>query len=223
MPDKPSCDCCVNTFSTKEAEADLKRYRRHGAEGVTRALVEAIKAEGVQGRSLLDVGGGIGAIQLELLAAGLARSESVDATEDYVSVARDEAVRIGYGDRSSHRCGTLTELAADVAAADIVTLDKVVCCDPDLHALLAAVASKANRMVGLIYPRVTWWNRLAARALAAWGRVTRDPTRWHFHPDAQIDGLLRNAGFERRDVDRTLIWQVVLFVRRAAAPSKEPA
>ena len=216
QPCGPGCGC-VNTFSTKEAEADLRRFREHGVEGATRSLVEAIKAEGIVGANLLDVGGGIGAIQLELLAAGLARSASVDATEAYVSVARAEAERRGYGDRAVHRFGTLAELAPEMEPADIVTLDKVVCCDPNLPELLDAVTAKARRMVGLIYPRVTWWNRIASKLLATWGTVTRDPMRWHLHPDAQVDRPLRAAGYERREIDRTLIWQVVLYVRPEGA------
>jgi hypothetical protein len=76
-------------------------------------------------------------------------------------------------------------------------------------------------MVGLVYPRETWWNRIAARLLAAWGWVSRDPTRWYLHPTSQIDAILRAAGFERRDVDRSFIWQVVLYVK--AAPAVTPA
>jgi precorrin-6B methylase 2 len=208
---------CVNTFSSKEAEADLKRYREHGAEGVTKALVEAIKAQGIEGATLLDIGGGIGAIQLEMLAAGLGRSDSVDATDAYVAVARAEAERRGYADRATHRSGTLADVATDIPQADIVTLDKVVCCDPNLDQLLDAVASKAHRMVGLIYPRVTWWNRVASRLIAAWCWITRDPTRWYLHPEAEVDGRLRAAGFTGRDVDRTFIWEVALYVRSPEA------
>lgn len=207
--------CCVNTFSAEEAESDLRRYRRRGVEGATKALVDAIRAEGVAGASLLDVGGGIGTIQLELLASGIARAESVDATEAYVEVARSEAERRGFGDRTTHRFGTLLELGDTVAPVDIVTLDKVVCCDPNLAELLGAVAVRARRMVGLIYPRVTWWNRLAARVFSVWGRLTRDRTRWHLHPERQVDALLREAGFERREVARTFIWRVDLYVRTA--------
>jgi hypothetical protein len=215
-PCDPGCRCgAVNTFSTKEAEADLKRYRRHGAEGATRALVEAIKAEGIEGATLLDVGGGVGVIQLELLAAGLARSESVDATEAYVEVARREAERRGCADRAVHRLGTLADLDAEVAPADVVTLDKVICCDPDVAQLLDDVARKARRMVGVVYPRVSWWNRIASVLLAAWGTVTRDPLRWHLHPEAQVAAPLTRAGFERHDIDRTLIWQVALYVKPA--------
>lgn len=207
-------DCCsVNTFSRREAEADLRRYRASGIDGATKALVEAIKAQGIAGASLLDVGGGIGAIQLELLDAGLASARSVDATEAYVEVARAEAARRGYADRTEHLLGTLGELGDAVPPADIVTLDKVVCCDPDVAALLSAVGEHARRVVGLVYPRVTWWNRLAARIFSAWSRITRDRTRWHLHPTAQVDGLLRDAGFIRHDVTTTFVWQVALYVR----------
>ena len=72
-------------------------------------------------------------------------------------------------------------------------------------------------MVGLVYPRDRWWNRIAARVLAAFGWITRDPTRWYLHGTPAIDAILRNAGFERRDVDKSLIWQVVLYVRASKA------
>src|SRR6185312_5448160 len=100
MPDSPPCDCgCANVFSSKEAAGDLKRYLREGPASSTKALIEARVAEGAEGATLLDIGAGIGAIQLGLLAAGLARAESVDATEAYVATAREEAKRRGYGDR----------------------------------------------------------------------------------------------------------------------------
>jgi magnesium-protoporphyrin O-methyltransferase len=214
VPDQPRCDCCsVNTFSRREAEDDLRRYRRSGVDGATKALIDAIAAEGIQGASLLDVGGGIGAIQLELLAAGLGSAQSVDATEAYVEVARQEAARRGYADRTRHLLGTLADAGEAAEPADVVTLDKVICCDPDAAGLLAQVARRARRMVGLVYPRVTWWNRLAARIYVVWGRVTRDPTRWYLHDTARVDGLLRDAGFLRRTVAETFIWQVALYVR----------
>jgi magnesium-protoporphyrin O-methyltransferase len=215
MPDE-SCRCgCVNTFSTRDAEDDLKRYRDKGPDGTTRALIDAIRAEGIEGASLLDIGGGIGAIQLELLAAGLGRSWSVDASEAYVSVARDEAARRGYGDRASHIYGTLADVQAEVVAADVVTLDRVVCCSSDLPGLLGTAVDRARRMVGLVYPRPTWWNRLTALVLNVFAWLTRDSTRWHLHPEAEIRGILRRAGFERRDIDRTFMWQVALYVRPA--------
>jgi len=224
MASPPPCDCgCANVFSSREAENDLKRYRDKGPESSTRALIDALVAEGVEGGSLLDIGAGIGAIQLELLAAGLAHAESVDATQAYVEVARAEAERRGFGDRVTGRVGDFVALSNDVAPADIVTLDKVVCCYPDMPALLGRAADRARRSVGLVYPRETWWNRLASRLFAAWGWVTRDATRWHIHPVADIDALLRRAGFERHDVRRELIWQIAIYRRRNATSETAPA
>jgi hypothetical protein len=215
MTDRPPCDCgCANVFSSKEAEGDLKRYRKNGPESSTQALIDALIAEGVDGATLLDIGAGIGAIQLGLLAAGAARSASVDATEAYVEAAREEAVRRGFGDRAAGRVGDFVALAPELAPADIVTLDKVVCCYRDMPALLGRAAERATRLIGLVYPREIWWNRLASRVIAAWGWLTRDPTRWILHRHADIDAVLARAGFERHDVRRELLWQVSIYRRR---------
>ena len=218
MPERTPCDCgCPNVFSSKEAENDLKRFRKKGPDSSTKALIEAILVDGVEGQSLLDIGAGIGAIQLSLLEAGLAHAESVDATQAYVETARDEAIRRGFGDRVSGRVADFNSVAADIGPADVVTLDKVVCCSPDMPALLGRAAERARRVVGLVYPRETWWNRVAARGLSVWGWITRDPTRWYLHRPADIDGMLRSAGFRGRKIERSLIWQVALYVREAGS------
>ena len=222
MTDRPPCDCgCTNVFSTKEARDDLKRYLREGPSKATKALIDAIVAEGIEGETLLDIGSGIGAIQLELLARGLAAARSVDATEAYVSTAQQEADRRGFGDRVQGRVGDFVTIASEVDSADVVTLDKVVCCYADMPALLGRAAERARRMVGLVYPRETWWNRLAARMLELWGRLTRDPTRWRLHRTVDIDRVLADAGFDRHDIARDLIWHIVLYrrdVTKAIAP-----
>jgi hypothetical protein len=215
MPDEKPCGCgCVNTFSSKEAEQDLRRYRENGPDRTTRALVNAIRARGIDGATLLDVGGGIGAIQWELLADGVASSQSVDASEGYAETVRREAARRGLAERVTVRLGTLETLADEVQPADVVTLDRVICCDPDMEALLAVVTAKAGRIVGLVYPRVTWWNRLAERVFTLWSWITRDETRWHLHPEVDIDFILRFAGFERRFIDRTFVWRIAVYERR---------
>jgi hypothetical protein len=218
MSENPRCNCgCPNTFSTKAADNDLKRYLKQGPDRTTRALIDAIVAEGVEGSTLLDIGGGIGAIQLELLAAGAASATSVDATEAYVEVARREAERRGLANRTDHREGDFAELAPEIEPADVVTLDRVVCCDPDLLGLLEPAAARARRMVGLVYPREAWWNRIAVRLISAFGWVTRDATRWHLHPTREIDAILVGAGFRAREIEQGLIWRVVLYVRAAGS------
>jgi 2-polyprenyl-3-methyl-5-hydroxy-6-metoxy-1,4-benzoquinol methylase len=217
VPDKPTCDCCANTFSTQEAEGDLKRYREKGPDTTTRQLVDAIVATGIEGATVLDVGGGIGVVQLELLAAGAARAVSVDASEAYGELASAEAARRGYADRISGHVGDFVALAPDIEPADVVTLDRVVCCYPDMPALLGAAAGHAKRALGMVYPRDVWWNRIAARVINALAWVTRNRTRWFLHDDRRIDLLLRGVGLSRREIARDLVWQVVLYERGATA------
>jgi SAM-dependent methyltransferase len=218
MSDRPTCDCgCANVFTSREAEGDLKRYRREGPSSTTKALIGAIVAEGIDGATLLDIGGGIGAITFELLEAGAAGAQSVDATEAYVAVERQEAARRGVADRVTARVGDFVALASEIEAADVVTLDKVVCCYADMPALLGRASERALRMVGLVFPRETWWNRVTARVLDAWSWLTRSPVRWRLHRPADIDRVLAGAGFERHDVSRDLFWHVVLYRRSAAA------
>jgi len=218
MPERRPCDCgCTpNLFSDREAAKDLKRYLEKGPDGTTRALIDAIVAEGVEGSTLLDIGGGIGAIQLELLDAGAARAEAVDASEAYIEAASAEAERRGHADRTTGRVGDFVELARSIEPADVVTLDRVVCCYPDVDALLGAAADKATRMVGLVYPRDVWWNRVVGRTMNALGWLTRDPTRWYLQRTEQVDGIMRRAGFAGHQVMRDWIWLVVLYHRQGA-------
>jgi SAM-dependent methyltransferase len=213
MPE-PGCSCgCANTFSTRDAKADLERYRRQGPAATTRSLIDAIVAEGVSGRTLLDIGAGIGAIQLGLLPAGLAGAEVVDASPPYVRLARGEAARQGFANRTSGRVGDFVAIAPDVAPADIVTLDRVICCYSDVGALVEAAADHARRLVGLVYPRATWWVRIGAAIANTVLPLLRRPSVLYVHPDAAVEGPLRAAGFEPRGIKRTLLWQVVLYAR----------
>jgi len=214
-PEQPGFDCgCrgATTCSTREAKADLQRLREHGPDRTTTALLDAILADGVRGATLLDVGGGVGAIQLRLLDEGLASAWSVDASPAYVRLARTEATRRGYRDRTNGRVGDFVQIADEVPAADIVTLDRVVCCYPDPATLVARAAEHARTTVGLVYPRTSWWIRAVSRvANAVLPRFRQQPI--YIHSDKVVRDPLRAAGFVDRPVARTLIWQVHLYTR----------
>ena len=216
------CDCSEagNVFSAKTAESDLRDYLRNGPDATTRALVDAIRAEGVDAATLLDIGAGVGAVQYELLEAGAATAESVDVSPAYVEVARREAERRGFGDRIVHRQGDFVTLGAEVPAADVVTLVRVVCCYPAMPALIGRSAGHARRMVGLVYPRDTWWTRSGAGLVNLLARLRRDGTfRIHIHGEREMDELIRSAGFERRFLRRGWFWQAALYVRRRPEPA----
>lgn len=213
MPD----DCCTRRydaqFDDETAREDLLEYRADGPDGSTRRLIDALLEAGVSDATLLDIGGGIGAIQLELLAAGARSTTDVDASESYLATARAEADERGYGDRTTHLHGDFVALADEVDAADVVTLDRVICCYPDVEALVTRSVEHARRLYGLVYPRDRWWVRLAMRLGNLACRVRRSEFRVHVHPQRTIDRILRSAGWRPRYHHVGWIWQTAVWER----------
>ena len=143
-------DCCKPDynlhFDAESARKDLLCYRANGPDGSTQRLLDVLIGEDVSGASLLDIGGGIGIVQLELLTAGAARAVDVDASDPYLAVAESEARDRGFGDRTSYRHGDFVDLADEIEPADVVTLDRVICCYPDVRSLVSSSARHAMRL-----------------------------------------------------------------------------
>src|SRR5256885_12950541 len=97
-------DCCSPkgyrwVFSERSARAEARRYRRRGLDATSRRIVDYLKTQGVAGRTVLEVGGGIGAIQLELLKAGASKAVSIELTPTYEKVATQLLQEAGLSDR----------------------------------------------------------------------------------------------------------------------------
>jgi magnesium-protoporphyrin O-methyltransferase len=200
-------------FSQGYVSKELSSYRRKGPVKTTRMLVEAIKEAGVDGLTLLDIGGGVGAIQHELLDAGVKGATNVDASLAYIQAARDEAQRRGYAERVSHHYGNFVDLAADIASADIVTLDRVICCYDDMEKLVSLSAERARKIYGLVYPRDTWWVKIALVIGNLFARLQRSPYRAFVHPTQSVESLVRHVGLKRASYRQTFVWQVVVYTR----------
>lgn len=217
MPQPSCCRFDYDTvFDERGARRELATYRRKGPTGHTARLLGELVREGVAGATLLDIGGGIGIVQHELLEAGATSSVDIDFSQPYLLVAREEAERRGLAEREVHRYGNFAEIAGQVDAADIVTLDRVICCYPDMHALVEASAAHARRAIGLVFPVDRWWLRAAATLVNAGLWVTRQAYRVHVHATREVDAIIRAHGFERRAHERGLIWQSMVYRRIAA-------
>lgn len=222
-----SCQCegIEREFNREGVAKELNGYRRKGLgslDKTTRMLIDAVKAQGVAGMTLLDVGGGIGAIQHELLKAGASSAVQVDASQAYIQAAKEEAERMGVSDRIKHYHGNFVELAHDIEPADIVTLDKVICCFDDMEALVGRSSEKVRRLYGLVYPRDTWWIKLVLPFAnsAAW--LKRSPFRSFVHSTEAVDAIAHENGLEEIYHHRTFVWQVLLYSRQSGLP-KAPA
>jgi magnesium-protoporphyrin O-methyltransferase len=212
-------DCCQcagieSQFDRRAAERRLRSYRSGGPPRSTRILLDALVAEGVVDMKLLDIGGGIGIIQHELLKHGAARATNVDASQAYLEAARAEATRQGYADRTTFHHGNFVSLADEIATADIVTLDRVICCYHDMPALVGRSSAKATRLYGLVYPRDTWWVRAGVKAENAVLWLERTPFRVFAHRSTEVDAVVRRNGLEQRFKRNAGLWQIVVYARQ---------
>jgi hypothetical protein len=211
-------DCCRSQgieerFNQRMVSRNLKTYQRKGPARNTRILLDTLRAAGVEGMTLLDIGGGIGAIPLDLLSAGASRATEVEASTAFLAAASDEGARRGYSDRVTYLHGNFVDLAPTIMPAAIVTLDRVICCYHDMPGLVGASAAKAHRLYGLIYPRDTWFARVSASVLNTFFRLQRNPFRFFVHRTSAVEALLRDAGLERHFQRNAGFWQVAVYAR----------
>src|SRR5215212_4884336 len=213
------CQCCgiEEQFDRTEATRKLRQYRRAGPARTTQLLLDALMREPVAGRTLLDIGGGIGAIQHALLKAGAATATDVDASTAYLTAAREEAARQAHVERMTYHHGNFVDIAATLPSADIVTLDRVICCYHDMPTLVDRSSAKAARLYGLVYPRDAWWVRAGLRAENALLWLQRSAFRTYAHSSAAVDAIVRRNGLQQCFARNAGIWQVVVYERIAGA------
>ena len=215
-------DCCSpgdspfdRQFDARHAARHLRAYRERGAVGLTRALVESLAEGGICGQSVLEIGGGVGAVHHGLLQSGAATAVDVDASSAYVSVAREEAVRQGHAERARYLVGDFVTLADAIEPADVVALDRVVCCYRDMAALVGRSAALARRRYGLVYPRDSWLGRAGTALLNVQLRLSRSSFRVYAHRTADVDAILAAHGLVKRHGRTTLVWQLAVYERPA--------
>ena len=209
----PQCRGIEGFFDEKWANRELKDYRKRGPRKTTQLLVEAIAATPMQGKTMLDIGGGVGAIQHELLRAGVDSATAVDASTGYIKIAREEAQRQGHENRIDYIHGDFVDHAATLEQADIVTLDRVICCYHDVEQLVGESSRKSAEVYGLVFPRDNWAVRAGFNLFNLLLWIRRSPFRLFVHSSSYVDSLVRANGLERRFKRKTMIWQVVVYGR----------
>jgi magnesium-protoporphyrin O-methyltransferase len=203
-------------FDARVAQHDLRRFRRRGPDAPTRQLLAAVAEGSLPDRpTLLDIGGGVGAIHHVLLQGRFASAQHVDASNAYLAAAAAEAERLGHRSRVEFVYGDFAAVADRVPAADVVTLDRVVCCDPDFVRLLTAAATHARRAVAFSYPRARWLARAMVACSNAVRRALGRAYRAYVHPPAAMAAVLERNGLRRQWAGGTWIWAVELFERAA--------
>jgi magnesium-protoporphyrin O-methyltransferase len=210
------CDDYATPIDAGIARSDRDSYHRDGPDTTTRMLLDMIEANSGPGATVLDIGGGIGVIGLELLRTRASRCVLVEASPDYLEAAHEEARAAGLLDRIEIVAGDFMRRAADIDAADIVTLDRVVCCYPDADGLVSSSAVHAKRLYGLVLPRDRWYVRWGTKLDNVRWWLRRRGYRAYAHANARIDEQVRASGLVLRSEAFTRVWRVVLYAREDA-------
>ena len=200
-------------FDESRVRKELESYRSGGPGPTTRGLLSQILSREPMPETVLDVGSGIGPVSLELLEAGVKHAICVDMSPASLAANAEEAKRRGVGDRVEQVEGDFVAVAPTLPPADLVVLDRVVCCYPAYAPLLEQATARSRRLLALAYPRDRWWVRLAMGIENAWRRIRGDDFRSFVHRAGAIAEVLQRGGFTRSRELSTFVWQMELYVR----------
>jgi magnesium-protoporphyrin O-methyltransferase len=176
-------------------------------------MVDRLAEHGIADSTVLEVGGGVGAIDIELLKAGAREATVIELSEEYDGEADQLLAENHLEGRIDRRHGDFVELGEHVASADVVVMHRVVCCYPDPEALVGTAAGHARRLLALSFPREDWWVRAGWYAVDAWFRlVYRFESYVHSH--RRIIAAARRAGFTHVHEHSGPLWHVAVLERR---------
>jgi magnesium-protoporphyrin O-methyltransferase len=205
---------CDEFFTSRMARRAAERYRKNGVDKTAKRMLAFLEEQGIEGATVLEIGGGVGEIQIELLKRGAARTVNLELSPGY----DEEAMRLMHEADVQGRAGRrLHDIAADpesVEPADVVVLHRVVCCYPDYERLLGAAADHARRLLVFSYPPRNVLSRLLLGAQNLLFRLQRKEFRAFTHPPERMLAVVEERGLLLAYAHRPLVWQVAGFQRR---------
>jgi 16S rRNA G966 N2-methylase RsmD len=200
-------------FTAIKAAKELKAYRRGRIGPTTRRLRDGLVEAGLAHGTLLDIGGGVGALTFELLDRGVTSATVLEASSAYAAAAQDEANRRARAAVVNVLQGDLVEVSNSLQSTDVVTLDRVVCCYPSYEPLLAHALKHATHGFALSYPRDRWYVR-AAMWFENAKRARKSRFRTFVHPPHDMQQVIERAGFSLARRRQTAFWAVDVFSKR---------
>jgi hypothetical protein len=196
-----------SVFNEREARRALRSYRRKGLDSTAGPMVGALAGRGIEDATVLEVGAGIGSAQVALLGSGASRSVVYDLSPAHRAVSRELLTEHAIADRVQWTTGDFLEAAGGVESADVVFLNRVVCCYPHMVDMVDTAAAKARRLLALSYPRRRWWLRAGVRVLNVYFRLRRSSFRVFVHDPVEIARRVREAGLDLVASGRGLAWE----------------
>lgn len=218
MTGRPVADCCDpggyrSVFTGRFARRVARRYRKHGLNPTAQRMVGFVAEHGIEGATVLEIGGGVGEIQLELLRRGAARVTNLEISDSYETEAAHLLERSGLAGRVTRRLLDIARAPEQVEPADVVVLHRVVCCYPDYRRLLSAAGGHARKVLVYSHPADNVLTRAVIWSENSLRRLRGNTFRAYVHPPeemvraAEAEGLAVGYRHHARD------WEVVGLVR----------
>jgi magnesium-protoporphyrin O-methyltransferase len=204
---------CDRLFNDRFAQRAANRYRKRGLDKTARRIVQLIEQHGLQGATVLEIGGGAGDIQIELLKRGATRTTNLELSPSYEAEAQRLLDDNDLTGRVARRIIDIAAAPDQVEPADIVVLHRVVCCYPDYAKLLGAAADRARRQIVFSYPPRNALARTIIGAQNMFFRLRGSEFRVFVHPPSVMRAVLADRGLHPAAVRRRGVWQVVSATR----------
>lgn len=215
-------ECCCGgnayevEFSRAYARSTAHRYLRRGLTRVARRMVDFLETRRIEGASVLEIGGGVGYLCVDLLRRGAATATNLDLSPNYEADANNLMDRYGLAGRLFRQQLDIARYPQAVAPADVVVLNRVVCCYPDHEGLLSAAGSHARSLLAMSYPTVNPLTSFEFR-VENWAQAVRGRNfRAYLHDPAAMVGILERTGLHLVMEHHGAIWSVAGFERQAA-------
>jgi magnesium-protoporphyrin O-methyltransferase len=212
--------CCPSSssdgaarFFSRNARRYRRRFRRRGLDPAQRLLADGIARAGVEGATLLEIGCGVGGLHLTLLERGASRATGIDLSPEMLRHAREFATERGLSDRTAYELGDIVALRPGPTPADVVLMDKVVCCYGEIDALLDATLGRAAKVYAVSFPRDRALTRVWFRGLSFIGSVFGWSFAPFWHDWGRMVSRIERAGFRQSFAGTTIAWSVRVFTR----------
>jgi magnesium-protoporphyrin O-methyltransferase len=207
--------CCKilyeNEFDKRYAQKELERYHQHGLKNNSKPLFKLIERLNLQGKSLIDIGGGIGSLSFELIKKGIVKSTLVDISEAHIITCEQESIRMGIQHRIHCLQGDFLEKMIEIPAADLVVLDKVICCYAQYEHLIRNSVNKSKKWYAFSLPKDVWWVHVSQGLEKLWNRLKGKSFPTFIHPVKDIVGIMASSGFQKIAQSDYKEWTMMVF------------
>ncbi len=200
-------------FDEKRARTKARDYARNGLTGHGQGIADFVHRKTSPGYTLLEIGGGIGDVQLELLQGGAARAINVELATEYEGVASELIHERGLEERVERHLGDFVGEADKIPGADVVIMNRVVCCYPDAEALVGAAADHSRRYLVMTFPVDRWWTRAGLTVANVLLRIRGNGFRAYVHPTHSVLATAQRHGMRPIEHRRGFIWQFIALER----------